>query len=108
MDRTIGAASYRICRPDPPCDLGALLPLDHADIVLTLQVQPKLCAVAEISAEPHRGIGRDRAAAIEDVGDAARGNADIERQPVCAELSRDHLALQQTAGVYNGSHDQPR
>ena len=34
-------------------------PLDHADVILTLQVQPELRAVAEIAAEPHRGIGGD-------------------------------------------------
>jgi hypothetical protein len=26
----------------PPGDLGALLPLDHADVILTLQVEPEL------------------------------------------------------------------
>jgi hypothetical protein len=31
-------------------------------------------------------------------------HADIERQMVCTELSNEHFALQQTAGVYNRSH----
>src|ERR1019366_7809635 len=103
------AGSCRIRRPDSPSDLGALLALDHADVILTLQLQPELRAVAEIAAEPHRGIGRDPAAAVEDVGDTAAGNADIERQTVCTELSRDQFALQQTTGVYDRSRRvQPR
>jgi hypothetical protein len=36
------AGSCRVRRPDSPGDLGALLPLDHADVILTLQVQPEL------------------------------------------------------------------
>src|SRR5438132_1169729 len=65
--------------PHATGNLRTLLPLDHANVILSLQVQPELRAVAEIAAEPHRGIGRDAAAAIEDVGDPARRNADIER-----------------------------
>src|SRR5260370_22968532 len=109
MRDATSAASCRIGRPDAPGNLGALLPLDHANVILTLQVQPELSAVAEIAAEPHSGIGRDRAAAIEDVGDPAGRHADIERQTVRTELSSDHFALQQTAGVNNRSHGvQPR
>src|SRR5437879_8719845 len=109
MRGATSAASCRIGRPDAPRNLGALLPLDHANVILTLQVQPELRAVAEIAAEPHRGIGRDRASAIEDVGNTAGRHADIERQTVRTELSSDHFALKQTAGVYNRSHSvQPR
>jgi hypothetical protein len=76
MDGIIGttpAGSCRIRRPDAPGNLDALLPLDHANVILTLQVQPELRAVAEVAAEPHGGIGRDRAAAMENVGDTAEG-----------------------------------
>src|ERR1700682_990780 len=107
MDGAIGSAfpgSCRIRGPHAPGNLRTLLPLDHADVILSLQVQPELRAAAEIAAEPHRGVGRDRAAAIEDVGDTARRNADIERKTVSTELSRDQFALQQTAGMYNRSH----
>src|ERR1700721_1113132 len=76
-----------IRRPDASGNLGALLALDHADVILPLQVQPELRTVAKITAEPHRGIGRDGAAAVKNVRDAAGRNADIERQPVCAELT---------------------
>src|SRR5947208_17073691 len=103
------AGSCRIRRSDAPGNLRTLLSLDHADVILTLQVQPELRAVAKISAEPHRSIGRDPPAAIEDVGDTAGRNADIERYTVCTELSSRHFAFQQTAGVYNRSHGiQPR
>jgi hypothetical protein len=94
------AGSCRIRRLDSPNDLGALLPPDHADVMSTLQIQPELRAVAEIAAEPHRGIGGDRAAAIEDAGDAAGRNADIQRQTVGAELSRDQFALQQSFAYF--------
>jgi hypothetical protein len=43
------------------------------------------------------------------VEDPAGGNPDIEGQTVGAEFSRNQFALQQTAGVYDGSHGvQPR
>src|SRR5258708_10740331 len=54
------AGSCRIGLPDTPGNLGALLPLNQADVILTLQVQLELNAVPEITAEPHGGIGRDR------------------------------------------------
>src|SRR5262249_4229109 len=46
-------------------DFGALLPFDHTDVILALQVQPGLSAVAKISSEPHRCVGCDGATAIE-------------------------------------------
>ena len=76
--------SRRIGRSDALGDLGALFSLNDADVILPLQVQPELRAVTEVAAEPHRGVGRDRAAKIENIGDAARRDADIERQPVGA------------------------
>jgi hypothetical protein len=53
---------------------------------------------AEIAAEPQRGVGGDGAAAVEDIGDAAGRRAEIERQPVGAEVSRGEFALQEAAG----------
>ena len=64
-------SSGRIGRPHAPGDFGALLPLDDADVVLALQVQPELRAVTEIAAEPHRRVDGDRTAAVEDIGDPA-------------------------------------
>jgi len=56
-----------------------VLALDHRNVVPRLQVQPELRAVAEIAAEPHGGISGDRAAAVEDVGDAPRRYAEVDR-----------------------------
>jgi uncharacterized membrane protein YfcA len=100
-------ALRRVRRPDPPGNLAALLALHDRDVVLALQVEPELRAVAEIAAEPHRRVCCDRAAAVENVGDAAGRHADIERQPVGAEAAGRELALQQTAGVCDRSHGHP-
>ena len=43
------------------------------------------------------GIGGDGAAAVQNVGDAAGGNADVERQAIGAELASRHFALQEAA-----------
>jgi len=55
-----------------------VLTLDDRNVVLILQVQPELRAVAEVAAEPHRGVGRDRTPAVENVGDATRRHAEVE------------------------------
>ena len=52
------------------------------------KIEPELRGVAEIAAEPHRRVGGDRAAAVEDVGDAAGRHAEVERQPVGAQAAR--------------------
>jgi hypothetical protein len=59
---------------------------------LTLQVQPELRAVAEVAAEPHRGVGGDGAATVENVGDAAGRYAEIERKAVRTECARLQFA----------------
>ena len=41
------------------------------DVMLSLQVEPELGTVAEITAEAQRGVGGDRTAAIEDISDAS-------------------------------------
>jgi hypothetical protein len=100
-----GEVLRRIRRPDSPFDLRALLPLDNADVVLALQIQPELRAVAEVAAEPDRGVSGDRAAAIKNVRDAAGWHTNVERQPVGAELACNKFTLEQTAGMYDRSHD---
>src|SRR6478672_11241924 len=87
-------ASRRIRWPHALCDLRALLPLNDADVVLALQIQPELCAVTKVTSEAHGRIGGDRAAAIQNVRDAARRHANVERQPVGAELAGRQFALQ--------------
>ena len=91
--------SRRVGRPHPLRNLPALLPLDQRNVVLALQIEPELRAIAEITAEPHRGVGCDRAPRIENVGDAAGRHADVERQPIGGELARRQFALQQAAGM---------
>src|SRR3954452_18080591 len=97
--RDLHKPSRRICGPNALCDFASLLSLHHPDVVLALQVEPELRAVAEIAAEAHGGVGGDRAAPVQNVGDAAGRHADIERQPVCGEPARSKLALQETAGM---------
>ena len=94
----------RVRRPHPSGDLRAAFALDHGDIVLPLQVQPKLRAIAEISAEADSWIGGDLASAIQNIRDAPRWHADVERQPIGAQFPRSQLALQQTARVYGRRH----
>jgi hypothetical protein len=65
-----------------PADVRTLLAFDHGDIVLALQIEPELCAVAEIPTETHGGVGGDRAPPVENIGDAPRWHAEIERQTV--------------------------
>ena len=60
--------------------------------------------VAEIATEPDRGISRDRTATIEDVSNPPRGNGDIQRKPVGAELASCQFALEPAAGMYNWCH----
>src|SRR5258708_4653755 len=74
-------------------------------VVRPRKPQQDRAVVAKVAPQPHRRIGRDRAAKVEDIGDPAGGYADIERQPVGAELAGRQLALQQAAWVYGGSHD---
>ena len=52
--------------------------------MLALQVEPELRPVAEIAAKPERRIGADRPPLVQDVGDAAGRDAEIEREPIGA------------------------
>lgn len=54
--------------------------LDDGNVVLGLQIERERRAVAEIAAEAHRRI--DRAASVQDIGDASRWHADVEREPI--------------------------
>jgi hypothetical protein len=74
----IYARFMRRPRPHALGNFRPLLSLNHANVVLPLQIQPELRTVTKVTAEPYGGIGRDRAPKVEDIGDTARGNADIE------------------------------
>ena len=68
--------------PDALGNLRALLPFDHADVVLALQVQPEVCAIVEVAAEPHCGVGRNRTAKANDMNcrpDASHSASKITR-----------------------------
>ena len=82
------ALSRRIRRSHTPRDLGAAFTLDDSNVVLALQIKPELGTISKISAEPDGRICSDRAASIEDIGNTARWYAEIEREPICAELAR--------------------
>ena len=86
--RLVTALSRRIRRSHTPRDLGAAFTLDDSNVVLALQIKPELSTVSEISAEPDGRICSDRSASIQDVCDATRRYAEIEREPICAELAR--------------------
>ncbi len=49
-------------------DLSTTISLHHGNIVLTLQIDPKLRTVSKISAGSDRRIGGDRATTIQNVG----------------------------------------
>jgi hypothetical protein len=50
-------ASGRVHRPYASRNLRAALALDRCDVVLALEIEPELSAVAEIAAEADGGIG---------------------------------------------------
>src|SRR5829696_9366914 len=57
-----GRLARRLCDLRGPHALGDLLPslpLDQRDVVLALEVEPELAAIAEIATEAHRRVGRD-------------------------------------------------
>ena len=57
--------------PHSLCDLRTLLPLYNANVILTLQVEPELSAIAEVATKAHRGISRNRTTTIENISDTA-------------------------------------
>jgi hypothetical protein len=70
----------------------AALALDQGNVILALQVEPELRAVAEISPEADGGIGADRAASVENIGDAAGWNTEVESQSVRTQRTDLELA----------------
>jgi hypothetical protein len=102
--------SRRVGRPHAARNLPTAFALDDGNVVLTLQVEPKLRAVAKIAPEPHRRISRDRSAAIQDVSDATGRDAEVEGKAVGAKVARRHLSLQEPArmGAATIDHLTPR
>jgi hypothetical protein len=85
-------------------DLFAVLALDHGDVVLALKIDPKLRVIAEVSAEAYRGVGGDRASSIEDIGDTARRDTNIEGEPIGAETTGSQFASQKPSWMCDRSH----
>jgi hypothetical protein len=72
--------SRRPKRLDPFGVLGLQIPPRQFQIVTGLQIEPKLRAVAEIRAEPERGVGRDAAPIVDNLGNPVRRNPDRFRE----------------------------
>lgn len=89
---------------DAADDLVAVVAFGAGEVVWGLEVEPELRVVAEIAAEAERGVGGDRTPAVEDVRDAARGHAEVEGQPIGAEILRIQLATKKAAGMDEGRH----
>src|SRR6185503_4010433 len=96
-------AIYNSLTPHPPAAPASRSPRPSpappGDVVLALQFEPELRAVAEVAAEPHRRVGGDRAPRVENVGDAAGRHADVERQPDGGQLACGQFALEQASGM---------
>jgi hypothetical protein len=69
------------------------------EVKLSPKGKPRLRAVAEVTAEAHGRVGADRAPPVEDIGDAPRWSAEVERQTIGAQPGGRKLALEETAGM---------
>jgi hypothetical protein len=54
----------------------------HFEVVMALKIEPELRAVAEIKAEPKRGVSGDAPPVVDDLGDAVWRNADGLGEPM--------------------------
>ena len=88
-------------------DLGAVLTLDDCNVVLALQVEPELCTVPEIVAEPNCCIGGNRPATVQYIGNAARWYPEVECKPVCAERAPSAHASASARGVLQTAWTSP-
>jgi hypothetical protein len=68
--------------PDPLGRLAGQLPAHDLEIVVRLQVQPELRAVAEVQAETQRRVGGDPSSVVDDLGDPVGRDADRPRELV--------------------------
>jgi len=92
------SSSRRIGRPDLLRDLAAAVALHDGDVVLALKIEPELRTIPEIVPEPHDRVRGDGPTAVQDVRNASGWDAEVERQPIGAEIARLQLAPEQTAG----------
>src|SRR5713101_4208548 len=75
-----GASSGRPPRFDAFCNLRFEITQCHFKIVMGLEIHPELGAVAEVQAQPERGVCRDAPPIVDDLGDTVRRDADCLRE----------------------------
>jgi hypothetical protein len=83
----LGSDLRRIRRMHVLSDFFAAFLLRQRNVILPLQVDPELRAVAEVAAQAQCRIRTDRAAAVQNIGDAARGNAKQDSEAIGAEIA---------------------
>ena len=99
--------SGRIDGTHPLRNLPAALAFDEDDLVLALKVEPEPCAIAEIAPEPDCRIGGDGATTVENVGNAAGWDTEIDREAVGAQASRLYFSPEQASGMNKRRHGLP-
>jgi len=86
--------------PDTRRDLVSKLACRDPHVILRLKIHPEPRLHVKIQTQAQRRIGRDRAAAVDKLADAARGNVDVRRKLTGRDTHRLHEFLQQDlAGV---------
>src|SRR5579863_6096488 len=84
---------------DAPGSVRLEVPPRQFQIVMGLQIQPKLRAVAKVQAQPKRGIGGDASPIVDDLGNPVRRNPDRFRELVLREtILYKKFVLQHFAG----------
>src|SRR5258708_2535049 len=91
--------SGRLGRADAGADLASVRALRYLQITEKLEIEPEPRFVAEISRETKRRVGGDAALPVQDVRDAAGGNAQIQSQSISAQPARIQLLLQNLTGM---------
>src|SRR5918996_4697594 len=76
---------------DPLPDSAGL----HIKVVLGLKIQPEPLGGSEVSSQPERSVGRDRASAMDDLVDPARRNQDVLGEAILTDTHRDQELLQE-------------
>src|ERR1700722_11480810 len=86
-------------RLDALCVRSLQVPPRHLQVVVGLQAHPELRAVAEVQAQPQRGVGGDAASVVDDLGDTIGRDADVFCELVLRQaMLGQELLLQHLAG----------
>jgi hypothetical protein len=81
-------------------DQGVGVALGDGQFVTCLEVQPEARRIAEEAGKPKRGIGRDAAFLVQDIGDAAGWKPQSQSQPVGRHLAGRQFSLQDASRVH--------